>query len=443
MKEYTFQLSGLHCRSCELLVEHEVKKIPGIDSVKISHKDGILRIHSSEPIDTKIIWEATKRAGYPISNTSVKGAKNIPHPETLIRDTIFGIAIAVLIWFFLPSVSKMFDPTGGISGSTGLILTALITGLAAGVSTCMALAGGLVMAVSAEANSSFRAQLLFHSGRLAAYTVWGFFLGLLGTAAKFSDIFVAILSGITGIVLFRLALSMTGLFPNLPALSIPLPEKFKRRFSHGEVAKTAPALVGALTFFLPCGFTLAIELAVMRAGDPLLGAISMATFVLGTTPGLLLLWLAAGWKGRWRTSFLRVVGWVIATFSLVTLSSAWNTFTLASISPTPTSPTVVISNSGSSEIAPKAKGSLSIVLTQDGRGYTPNTLRLPRNSHIELVVNSTNPYTCAADFTIPELGFHKFLDKGLNTFEFETPDEEKDIWFGCGMRMFQGKIEVR
>lgn len=44
MKEYIFHLSGLHCRSCELLVEHEMKKIKGIDSVKISHKNGILHI---------------------------------------------------------------------------------------------------------------------------------------------------------------------------------------------------------------------------------------------------------------------------------------------------------------------------------------------------------------------------------------------------------------
>ena len=82
---------------------------------------------------------------------------------------------------------------------------------------------------------------------------------------------------------------MTGLFPNLRAISLPLPESLKRRFSHAEAQKTAPALLGALTFLLPCGFTLAIELAVMRTGDPILAAVAMGAFVLGTTPGLLLL----------------------------------------------------------------------------------------------------------------------------------------------------------
>lgn len=174
VSEGVFHLSGLHCRSCELLVEHEMKKIPGIDSMKISHKDGILHIRSSHGVDSESVRAAAERAGYPIDeNPHPSGKmKNVLHPETLVRDTVLGLMVAALAWFLIPSIAKSFDPTGGISGSTGLILTALITGLAAGVSTCMAIAGGLVMAVSAEADMSasghgvsrrsLRAQLFFH-----------------------------------------------------------------------------------------------------------------------------------------------------------------------------------------------------------------------------------------------------------------------------------------
>lgn len=181
MKENVFHLSGLHCRSCELLVEHEMKKIPEIDSVKISHKNGILHIHSKGVIDPEKVRQAAEHAGYPIDHSPSGNAKNILHPETLVRDTILGIIVALLMWYLIPGIAKTFDPTGGISGSTGLILTALITGLAAGVSTCMAIAGGLVMAVSAESDTSasghgislrnLRAQAHFHFGRLAAYAV--------------------------------------------------------------------------------------------------------------------------------------------------------------------------------------------------------------------------------------------------------------------------------
>lgn len=168
-----------------------MKKIPGIDSMKISHKDGILHIHSSRPVDSESVRAAAERAGYPIDeNPHPFGkTKNILHPETLLRDTIIGLTIALLVWFLIPGLSKTFDPTGGISGSTGLILTALITGLAAGVSTCMAISGGLVMAVSAEADMSasghglsrrsLRAQLFFHMGRFGAYAIGGFFFGFL------------------------------------------------------------------------------------------------------------------------------------------------------------------------------------------------------------------------------------------------------------------------
>lgn len=140
--ESTFHLSGLHCHSCELLVEREMKKIPGIDSVKISHKDGVLRIRSKSPIDPESVRLAAKQSGYPVEENAPKSGKgkNTLHPETLVRDTIFGLIVALLVWFLIPGLAKTFDPTGGITGSTGLVLTALITGLAAGVSTCMAIA---------------------------------------------------------------------------------------------------------------------------------------------------------------------------------------------------------------------------------------------------------------------------------------------------------------
>ena len=50
-----------------------------------------------------------------------------------------------------------------------------------------------------------------------------------------------------------------------------------------------PALVGGATFFLPCGFTQAMQLYAVSTGSPVSGALTMFFFALGTLPALGLL----------------------------------------------------------------------------------------------------------------------------------------------------------
>ena len=49
----------------------------------------------------------------------------------------------------------------------------------------------------------------------------------------------------------------------------------------------APA--GAATFFLPCGFTQAVQLYALSTGSPVSAGLTMAVFAVGTSPGLLAL----------------------------------------------------------------------------------------------------------------------------------------------------------
>jgi sulfite exporter TauE/SafE len=46
-------------------------------------------------------------------------------------------------------------------------------------------------------------------------------------------------------------------------------------------------LSGALTFFLPCGFTFAMQLYALSTGNFWMGMAVMAIFAIGTLPGLL------------------------------------------------------------------------------------------------------------------------------------------------------------
>ena len=48
-------------------------------------------------------------------------------------------------------------------------------------------------------------------------------------------------------------------------------------------------LLGALTFFLPCGITQSMQVAALASGSPVTGALIMGMFALGTLPMLSLL----------------------------------------------------------------------------------------------------------------------------------------------------------
>jgi sulfite exporter TauE/SafE len=48
-------------------------------------------------------------------------------------------------------------------------------------------------------------------------------------------------------------------------------------------------LIGASTFFIPCAFTVTVELLALQAATPEQAALMMLAFVLGTAPVLLLL----------------------------------------------------------------------------------------------------------------------------------------------------------
>ena len=93
-----------------------------------------------------------------------------------------------------------------------------------------------------------------------------------------------------------------------------------------------PLLVGAVTFFLPCGFTQSMQFYALSTGNFLDGAMTMFVFSLGTLPVLALLSFSSSGLHNKKTSgiFFKVSGLVVIFFALLNLASA---LTLAGIIP--------------------------------------------------------------------------------------------------------------
>jgi uncharacterized protein len=133
------------CRSCENRISCNVGRIPNVLHMKASAVHGRVEIESSAPIAVAAIAKAIRAAGYELGRT-----------PWLERDPAVWATAGggILLVVFVAVVASVTGFAGLASGagdlSKGGIAVALLLGLAAGASTCMALVGGLVLALSAS-----------------------------------------------------------------------------------------------------------------------------------------------------------------------------------------------------------------------------------------------------------------------------------------------------
>lgn len=67
-RRINFQVSGMHCQSCEVLIKDELSSIPGIKDITIDHKTGLASVVTTNGKATDLaIINAVKNAGYETS----------------------------------------------------------------------------------------------------------------------------------------------------------------------------------------------------------------------------------------------------------------------------------------------------------------------------------------------------------------------------------------
>ncbi len=289
-------IEGMHCKSCELTIEEKIKKIEHVSKVSVSHVSGRAKIwfQNSKPI-MSAIDQAVNDAGYAIAQPKKKYW--ISHnPMTYFY---LGCAMAILAFAYV------FAKTSGLSNLANAVTgqsigMAGVIGLIAGLSSCMALIGGLVMALSAnhaEAHpeetkiQKFRPHLFFNLGRVLGFALFGGVIGLVGGALQPSFRVMAILALLVGAVMILLGLKLIEVFPILDRVNITLPKFVSRLFGADKDAREYSHknafMGGAMTFFLPCGFTQAMQLYAISTGSFTNGALIMSLFAVGTSVGLL------------------------------------------------------------------------------------------------------------------------------------------------------------
>lgn len=282
-----YYVEGMHCASCELYVEKKISNIPGVNDVNAVLKSGKLYIKGEKEFTAEELTKAIEENGYKVVK-SVSGSTKIKWGE-LFKSLIISLII-ILLFFVLQrlDIVKLASTNGSIT-----LPFIFIIGVVASLSTCMAVVGGLVLSISTHfaERGKTKPLVLFHVSRIVGFFLLGGLVGLMGSVFTLNALGTLIVNFLLFFTMMVLAVNMLDIFPFTHKLQVKMP-KFvgKKVMAIGENASSIlmPAVLGAATFFLPCGFTQSMQMYSLTTGNFLSGAITMLVFALGTFPVLAL-----------------------------------------------------------------------------------------------------------------------------------------------------------
>lgn len=322
----------MHCKACTIVTADELRKLPGVTGATVSLKTNSATIEYTEQPSNQAIAAAVESVGYAVGYNDNKPF--FSRDAVIYQQFVLSAAALLIILFLLKGIGVTSLKLNSFSGNSGTL--ALVVGVTAGFSTCMALVGGLVLGLSARYAEKhptasplqrFRPHLFFNAGRIVTFFAFGGILGLFGSVFRLNSSVLGLLTIGVGVVMIVLGLKLTELFPKLENKGLSLPTglaKFLRIKKHRakEYSHKDSIVLGGLSFFLPCGFTQAMQLVAIASGSFVTGALVMGLFAIGTAPGLLGIGgLTSVVKGAFAKSFFRFVGVAVVLLAAYNISN--------------------------------------------------------------------------------------------------------------------------
>ena len=327
------------------------------------------------------------------------------------------------------------------------LLIIFFTGLTTGGLSCLAIQGGLLTSVIAnqKAKSQILPILSFLIAKIISHTILGFALGYLGSVLTITPFVRGIFQISIAIYLTGVALAILEVHP-LFRYFLFTPPKFLARLVRSESKSPslfAPAILGALTIFIPCATTQAMEVLALGLANPLYSAAIMFAFTLGASPTFFVLgFLYSRLSSRFSKIFSKVTAALLLIMAVTSLNGGL--VLVGSIYTFQNFMAVAKGNVSKPQVAGvTTSGDVQeVAITVTSEGYAPNNITIKNNTKTRLLLNATDAYSCARSFTIPSLKIQKLLPtSGQAVVEF-TPKKPGPITFSCSMGMYTGTINV-
>lgn len=316
MQKHSFKIQGMHCAACRLIIEDIIGEDKETIKAEVSLKTNLLHVEgdfSREQKDLLEDWQGQLKVhGYSLHSQEEgeegrereegRGEEGRGEEGSKIEENITvearkrkqtTLLQAFLLGCFILFGFVIFQRSGILDFSTGEsfnLSTAFLLGLIASLSSCLAVVGGLVLSLSANAakvGAKKQSAFMFHIGRLLSFIVLGALLGLVGEAFSVSHEVTSFLGMLAALVMIIVGLNLLEVFKGSGHHRfMTLPDKIFRSITKRSSGSFSPFIVGAGTFFLPCGFTQSMQILALASSSPLQGALIMGLFALGTLPVL-------------------------------------------------------------------------------------------------------------------------------------------------------------
>lgn len=441
-KEFEVHVAGMTCHSCEVLVERSWKGLDGIKDVKADSHHGLVKITSDRTIGNEELQKSLLDQKYQVKDEVSVTQETRKKPSWSELAGLFALAIG-LAWI----ITRLGGLISGGSATENVGFgTALFLGVLASVSSCLAIVSGLLISSTASVaqtlnklSSRAAPVLMFLTGRVMSYALLGGVLGWLGARLAFSSTTTSIILAAAAMYMILVGLDMLHLLPASVRRYLPGTPK---ALTHGVMDKAQksgtwmPALMGGATFFLPCGFTQALQAYALTTGSFMASAIILGAFALGTVPGLLIFGLATtSFKGSTGKFIFKVAGALVIVLGIMNLR---NGIALAGLrlpdngwSNKPTEFTSVIDTATNEQV---------VKMTVTDSGYSPNELVVRTGIPVRWEINN-QATGCASSLVASSIGINGVLRPGANVFRF-TPSQSGNIPFSCSMGMYRGEFVV-
>lgn len=446
-------IKGMHCISCEKLLNDEFKNVVNVKEVRVNRRTNSAEIdYKGQTPDFSEIKKVAEKYGYKVfendpeadlATKSLSGDQKTSDVASWVKAILI---VAVLLVLF-----KIFQNTGVLNkidfnGSEITFGIAFLIGLAASVSSCLAVVGALVIVFGEKYKSqgknfyenAVKPNLLFHIGRLGTFFILGGLLGIIGGEINISGNFISVFTVIVAIIMAWLGLNILGLLPSISNMGLRMPGGLTKNWDNLKKSehKMAPFLLGGLSFFLPCGFTQSMQIFALTSGGFLVGGLSLFLFALGTVPTLMILGITTSWtRNNKMAVFQKVAGFLIIFFAIYTLQSG---LALSGVK------TNVLSSGKDTQQTKDVKDNSNaqvVEMSITRSGFSPSVLKIKKGVPVRWVINGDSVTGCTNKIIVPSLNISKNISYGENIIEF-TSDKVGEVPFSCWMGMVRGKFIV-
>lgn len=334
------------------------------------------------------------------------------------------------------------------------------TGLITGGITCLAVQGGLLASTVAarkretggteegtRTGGDATAVGVFLAAKLAVHVFFGVLLGWLGSVVSLSPQTQALMMIAVAVYMIGVSGAMLDVHPVFRYFLIQPPRfltRFIRRQSKSENL-FAPAVLGGMTVFIPCGTTQAMMALALGTAHPVYGGLVLGTFVLGTSPLFFILGLSLARLGdMFKARFAKIAAVLLAGVALWNLNNglvlSGSPFTAQKLL---ARAECAISFCPNNVLSATNEPATEVTIEFTSRGYVANRSAIKAGETINVKLENNGATGCIQAFTIPSLGIQKIVPTGrTELISFRAPTTPGELNFSCSMGMYGGSLRI-